>query len=344
MVLISESLRGVHRPPFPVRLVSTRGSSAVQYNRGADRYFVADNFLSVASKGEVVLLGTDLDYVGTKMATVLAERFREKGAKPVRFSLAAGGYAFVGRFYTPEEMEACRAYDRLSAEVGSYFRRKYPDAPPTSISTAVAVKKVLTAPDRFKLPSRGTNTASVITKTLLRGGTVRGALSKLQKLYARGLIEYPRVDNDLIREKPFEVYAHRALTELGYEDEEVSPFEEEEIPFSPASVPLYLSVSRAATPSTVASQTERVKRVLNGREVREGFESYIRDCLAVAEEFEKEYYRLLERLHPRAKKVKVRIPRSPSEEWFRKLVLLQEKLDREEKVGETEEEEIGINL
>ena len=336
-VLFTESLRGVHAPPFPIRTVSTQGSAAVQYNFQQDSYQVVKGLLGAVEKGEVALIGTDLDHVGTKVATVLAEKLREKGVKPVRFSLTSRGYAFVGRFYTEQEMKACREFDRMNIQVANYFRRKYPDAPTTSVSTAAVVRAVHEAPERFKVPTKGTNTASVVTKELLKGKSIKSALGKLQRLYLSGKVEYPRVDNDLITEKPFEVYAHKALTDYGYTDDTVSPFEDEELPFTPATAPVYLSLQRVVTPASLGVQVERALMPFEGRKIRPGWQAYVEDCLAVAREYENEYRRLLSALHPRSRKYKVKLPENPTKEWFEKLYTFQQQIERyleEEKVKE----------
>jgi len=346
LILVSESLWGVHKPPFPVKVVSTKGSSIVQYNLKRNDYEVSSGFDSIAQKGEVVLLGTDLDHTGTKVATVLAQRLREKGAVPIRFALTSKGYGFLGRFYNSREMEAFKSYDRLTRRISSFFREKYPNAPPTGLTTAVSVSKVYKGAKegkRFKVP-KGTNTASVITKALMRGKSVKGALRKLQNLYLSGEIEYPRVDNDLILDKPFEVYAHSPLTSLGYRDEEVSPFEEEEFPLTPYTVPVYLSLERSATPSVVGKETEKIYQVFDENlKVRNGFESYVRDCVAVAEELEEEHKRLLTVLSPRARKERIELERIRKEEELKRELLRRIELWKEEVETETEED-YGLEL
>jgi len=354
-VLFTESLRGVHRPPFPIRTISTKGSAAVQYSMQSNSYNVVRGLVDSVSSGDYALIGTDLDHTGTKVATVIANRLREKGVKPIRFSLTAGGYAFIGRFYDKKEMEAFKTLDRLTRKVSSYFSEKYPDAPATGLSTAIAVAKVAKSPEKFKVSglTKRTNTALAITKGMLKGKSAGSGMKHLQKVYAGGLIEYPRVDNDLIMEKPFEVYAHSPLTATGYTDFLISPMtekeleelgaeDEETIPMTFETIPLYLSVERVVTPSMVSRQMARIEKVFNDDlTVKDGYQTYVNDCIAVADEVEEEYKRLLWELSPRARKEKIRVERIKEEkllrEWLESLYQRQLELEKgKDEVGVVE--------
>ncbi len=327
VVLISESLRGTHRPPFPVMQLSTRGSAGFYLSHSTGDYPVRSDILRFieANNPKVVLIGTDFDHTGTKIGTILKNQIQDfasrkgKDIEIIRTAFTNRGYMKVGRFYNDREMNACKEYDRMNAEVRAFFKEKHPDKPATSLSKAIATARAysyLKNGGSVAVKQGKTATVTAVVKGILGGMTARGVMSRLNKAYAMGMIEYPRVDVDYYADSyPYDVYAHPPLTSFGYTDEVVSPIEDETLPLTLNTVLLALSDDRLVTPSMVEKTDEHLRQVFeeNGKP-KDGFEAYIRDCQAIEREYVKEYQRSLKAMSPRSPIYRVKNPKKKEEE------------------------------
>ena len=327
VVLISESLRGTHRPPFPVMQLSTRGSAGFYLSHSTGDYPVRSDILRFieANDPKVVLIGTDFDHTGTKIGTILKNQIQDfasskgKDIEIIRTAFTNKGYMKVGRFYNEKEMNACKEYDRMNAEVRAFFKKKHPDKPATSLSKAIATARAysyLKNGGSVAVKQGKTATVTAVVKGILGGMTARGVMSRLNKAYAMGMIEYPRVDVDYYADSyPYDVYAHPPLTSFGYTDEVVSPIEDETLPLTLNTVLLALSDDRLVTPSMVEKTDEHLRQVFeeNGKP-KDGFEAYIRDCQAIEREYVKEYQRSLKAMSPRSPIYRVKNPKKKEEE------------------------------
>lgn len=348
VILISESLRGTHRPPFPVMQLSTRGSAGFYLSNSTGNYPVRSDILRFieANNPKVVLIGTDFDHTGTKIGTILRNQIKEfaekngKDIEVIRTAFTNKGYMKVGRFYNEREMNACKEYDRMNAEVRAFFREKHSDKPPTSLSKAIATARaysLLKEGGNVAVKQGKTATVTAVVKGMLGGMTASGVMSRLNKAYAMGVIEYPRVDVDYYADSyPYDVYAHPPLTSMGYEDEIVSPIEEDALPLTINTVLLALSDERLVTPSMLDRTDEHLRAVFdeNGRP-KDGFENYIKDCQAIEREYVKEYQKTLKAMSPRSPIYRVRNPKKKQEEAL--LEYLKKVKERAEELFEKEQ-------
>ena len=353
VLLVAESLEGTHttKAPKGVELLSTRGSSVISYNYKGNSYFVSKGFREFveATKPELVLIGTDLDQTGTKIATVLKNYLDEKGIRSVRTAFTEKGYLKVGRFYTEKEMSFHKWLDRKNVEVSNYFNRKGLDGGKVgkvSLSKAVVLGSVRKIREKGKITVRKgkTCTATALVKGNMLGYGERATMSKLRRLYLSGKIEYPRVDADYFP-SPYQVYAHPPLTSNGYTDEIVSPIAEKELPVNLNTIPLALAQERVTTPSTVEKHSRLVREVFTpSLKPKPEYERLVRECESIAKEYELEYRKALIGISPNSFLFPYPKPRKRKEldEWYDNLMRkLKEEREREER---KKKEETSPNL
>ena len=354
-VLITESLRGTHRPSFsfPVTTISTRGTGAIYFSQDTLSYKVSKsvtNFIQ-NEKPDIVFLGSDLDQTGTKIATVvnkeiqkINETLRKQGLreiKTLRTAFTEKGYMRIGRLYTDSEMRSLAELDLMNMGVAKFFKEKFTNIPTTGLKRAVivgAVSQIAKNQDKIKVRTQGTATVTAFTKHLLNGGKASTFSKKMEKLYAGGHIEYPRVDNDyFINETPYEVYAHPKLTALGYTDRDISPFEVEELPLNKATIMMALAQERLVTPSMVVNYFKTIEEVFDDNlKPKEEFTQYVKECESIYREYESEYREILQKASPRSRMLRTLTPtkikkKEELDEWLEKVKKrMIEEFEREE--------------
>jgi len=310
VLLVSESLKGGHhRVGHPlVFQISTGGSSAVVYKNNG--YGVSNRFhqqiKSLKGRPAAVLLGTDLDQQGTKVATVLRDYFENiyGGRTPIiRYALTAKGYAKVGRFYTQKEMQAFHALDRANIETARFYSKFLKTAFPMSLKSAcvlAATAAIGRQRKTLKVKQGRTSTITAMTKGLYSGQTPKQTMAHLQGLYSAGLIDYPRVAADY-DDSPLQVYAHPPLTAKGYNDDVVSPINAEELPLDKKSILLALSEAGLITPSMAATYWERIDACFDDQlKVKEKAYFVVKESVRIAASMGEEYASLLREISPNA--------------------------------------------
>jgi len=342
MLLITESLEGTHltRAPKGAELLSTKGSSVISYNYNNNSYYLSKAFRDFveSAKPEVVLIGTDLDQTGTKVATVIKSYLDERGIRNVRTAFTEKGYLKVGRFYTEEEMNRCKWLDKANIEIAKFFSRRGLDGGRVgrlSLSKAIVLGSVkkLKEKGRVRVRRGKTCTATALVKGNIYGLNERAVMQKLQRLYLTGKIEYPRVDADYFP-SPYQVYAHPPLTSTGYEDEIISPIVDDELPVALATVPLALAEERITTPSTVEKHSRLVREVFDESLIpKPEYTKLVKECESIAREYEPEYKKALADISPNAPLFPYPKPRKRKEldDWYEKLMKKLKELEEEER-------------
>jgi len=302
ILLISESLKGEHHrvsSPFVLQL-STQGSRAVRYT--PDGYSVSSSFKRIADSlnPQAVLIGTDLDAQGTKIGTVIADYFRERGIPVYRYALTSKGYAKTGRFYTEREMKALHSIDSMNIAVARAFEKRYSLPFKASVKKAGMVALAQALPSKIGVRPKGTSTITAYTQGLLRRVHPSAVRSRLERAYAGGLIDYPRVDADY-EPNPYQVYAHPPLTSRGYKDEFVRDFEVEELPLRRETSLLFFRKFGFTTPAVAERDYGFIEEFFTeDMRVKEEYKSLVREFLAVSEETAELYVKLIETAHPNA--------------------------------------------
>jgi len=288
IVLITESSFGRHHKieNENVKLISTKGSSIIKL-RG-NGYKVSESFLAkVASYNpSFVLIGTDLDLQGTKIATLLHHSLKSMGIKNFRFALTEKGYMRVGEFLSDKRLQAIFLAEKANIEFAKKMRKNF------GVSVGRKTFFLLGTIQHFRrtkpivknINPNGSNTITAITKMVLGGRSVSSAVMKLQNLYYQGKIPYPRVDNDYILEKPYELYPHPNLREYGYKADVVMPLERNSYRFNYKTLWLQLCNERLITPSTVLYYDNQLNKFFWNKETLKPYKIY-EPIFDIAEEF-----------------------------------------------------------
>jgi len=90
--------------------------------------------------------------------------------------------------------------------------------------------------------------------------TVKKALSYLQTSYNNGLILYPRVDNNLVYEKTFDLFPHPELLRFS---KKMEPMDFNVFKINKRNSLLFLSITRTLTPSNIESISESIDDVFD---------------------------------------------------------------------------------
>lgn len=288
ILLVTESSFGKHHKiENPnIKLLSTKGSSIIRFR--ANGYKVSEKFLEniKSHKPSFVLIGTDLDLQGTKIATLLHHSLNSLGIKNFRFALTEKGYMRVGNFLSLSKLKLIHRLERANIDFAKKMKRNL------GISVGRKTFFLLGAIQHYRktkpivknLNSNGSNTFTAITKVLLQNKSVASAVMKLQSLYYQGYIPYPRVDNDYIQDKPYNLYPHPNLREYGFKGKLIMPLEKKEYRFSYKTLWLHLNNERLITPSTIMYYDTQLNKFFWNKETLNPFKQY-RDLLDFAEDF-----------------------------------------------------------
>jgi hypothetical protein len=255
ILFVSESHLGSHIN-VPERYKGTVNFVSLQGNRGI--YFDGKNFTlskglqNLLSSANKVIIATDLDVEGTKSATVIKNFCDAKGIKSFRVALTEKGYVRVGQVFTKKQMK------KLSdlAKKNKYFYERYGFGFQTTLILGRAYRDNKEGVKKIKvLNKNGTSTITVMTKFGLKGISPITGYKTLNQLYRRGIIEYPRVDNDYIQDKPFTLYPHPPLYPKSNPENRkknffLSPLNDDEIDLNRRTYLLRLSNLRLITPAT----------------------------------------------------------------------------------------------
>jgi len=333
-LLITESTKGSHVPPSlngKVLVFSTGGSRGIVFNpqtksyyvQSSARKFIKDLWDSGKIKG--VLVGTDLDHVGTKIATVYREFLENEGIPSVRTAFTSKGYLKVGGFYAPSQMRYYALIDNLNVNTARFFREAY-GINNFSAQKGIVVAKAKNWKGRRVPVRKGTNTVTALINGLMQGKSASAVKSHLQRLYYAGSVEYPRVDVDYFSpETAYDVYAHPPLTANGYKDSIVKEIEKESLEANTKTVVLGLAEQRFLTPSTCFKYQELIEEFYHDDLTpKEEYKQVIKEAEAIANEVETEYRMILSNLSPKMPLYSVPEPPSPKgkgkddevDEWF----------------------------
>jgi hypothetical protein len=262
-LLIAESKVGKHHQINNpnIKIIETRGSSIVSITTKG--YKISEKFLKTIKdhKPSFVLIGTDLDLQGTKIATLVKHSLDNLGIKSYRFALTEKGYARLGSFLDKGRFKTYF----LSEQANIRFARNMKKM--IGISIGRKTFTILGAVWHFKkqkvkvknLNRYGSNTFTAITKTMIKGYSPNSGMKYLQKLYYEDKIPYPRVDNDYITEKTYDLYPHPNLRKYGFKEDIVMPLEEQEFEFNYKTLYLQLCNERLITPSTISYYDQKLK-------------------------------------------------------------------------------------
>ena len=288
ILLVTESSFGKHHKiENPnIKLLSTKGSSIIRFRPNG--YKVSEKFLEniKSHKPSFVLIGTDLDLQGTKIATLLHHSLNSLGIKNFRFALTEKGYMRVGSFLSLSKLKLIHRLERANIDFAKKMKRNL------GISVGRKTFFLLGAIQHYRktkpivknLNSNGSNTFTAITKVLSQNKSVASAVMKLQSLYYQGHIPYPRVDNDYIQDKPYNLYPHPNLREYGFKGKLIMPLEKKEYRFSYKTLWLHLNNERLITPSTIMYYDTQLNKFFWNKETLNPFKQY-RDLLDFAEDF-----------------------------------------------------------
>jgi 5S rRNA maturation endonuclease (ribonuclease M5) len=333
---VTESLHGSHNPDIKgITLISTRGNAPLFFSDKGG-YKVSRSLAETLNEFDTVVIGTDLDREGTKLATVIRDSLtRPKNV--VRAAFTGSGYAKVSDFYTSSEMKAVEEKTRLSREISSFFKKRGANL---NLTTAVAVGRIAQGiPSSVKVKRGKTATVTAVVKGQLKGKGALAVMKRLQSAYASGLIDYPRVEADYFPpDDRYQVYAHPELTSLGYSDEFVSPIEADELPLNLKTALLFLEEERLITPAYVPIVQNTLEEFFNEDLTPKPEKKHIvEECRKIADDYSLEYRNYLYGTSPNLPLVPVPRPRKntkkDAEEFIQKLI------DSQKKALELAEEE-----
>jgi hypothetical protein len=297
ILIVSESHIGSHytaiskfeKAGAKVELLSLQGSRGVKFtNRG---YSVSYAIKEYAKKFDIVLLGTDLDLQGTKIASAL---FYQLPVKSIRVAFTEKGYIRIGGVFPKSRLGKTLLLDRKHLSFASEMRKKF-GVKSFGLSKAIAVRNVVLARESksgVKVLSKGTSTITVLTKAELKGYGSGGGMARLESYYRSGVIEYPRVDNDYISNKPYDLYPHPPLPRL--QDELFQPFEENELELNEKTILLELSNRRLITPANALKIHRTIKLFFSSSlKPKEEYKPIIKYLLERVDEEEEQAFKQL---------------------------------------------------
>lgn len=304
-VFITESAKGSHHRnlPFRAKIVSLQGSNGVKVNEKTKRYQVSRNLVEGlrSLNPRYTFIGTDLDVQGTKVGTLIRNALGG-GDRVIRYALTENGYVRVGEFMDDKrlskmlesELENVETARAMKAKFGKKIGKK------SAIVLGAVAQMKESGQKSVKVLRKGTSTITALVKGRLAGSSYDGIKGRLDLLYGSEKIAYPRVDNDYVLEKPYDLYPHPSLTSRGYADEFISPIEEEELELNGDTVLLELSNRRLITPSMAVAYGKMIdmyfeKDLTPKKEERK----LVEECVKIYEESREDYVRGLEEAyHP----------------------------------------------
>jgi len=346
ILFVTESLRGnLKRIPEGIKEYSLAVEhSTVPLNEESSGFKNIHKSI-LNTKTDYVILGTDLDSQGTKVASLW--KYQTDGSsKVIRMSATNKGYVNIGGYYEPERMKSIlksdilnkKTYERLSKE-GIY----------TGYKTATVIGKIANAVKQKikEFPvKKGTNTITYLTKSALKGQKVQDAYEELINNYHSGKISYPRVDNDYHQDDAYDLFAHPKLEML---DERYEEFKEDTLPLNKNTVLLYLSNERLITPATAIYYYKKIDEYFDDDlNIKKGKEQEVEVLSKISKVFETELREELKMEHfPKLDRIMVRAPSlftksSKKEDLEEELLRLYEKqmeLKREEYLKKVREME-----
>jgi len=328
IVFLTESLGKGHAPPFG-EAYSVGGSSSVFFN--GNSFGVKKAYLQavIQKKPDLVVLGTDADLVGTKVATIWKRELEERGIKTIRMPLTSKGYAFVGKTYGDEALKALKEVSYLNLTSFQYSKGVLGKG--ISMQKAITLKALNGAPRKFKT-KRGTNTATFVVRALKDGISPTKAMGILQRAYSTGAIFYPRVDADY-NSNGLDVYAHPPLSTGELKSPYLKPFEEEEISLTRETALLYLNQRGLLPPSSLEPFFRTTKIDENGRVPLSSKEEKVIE--EITKEDEENFLSNFYLLFPKMPLKKVNLKKVKEKELIDYLLSVQEELEKETEV-ETE--------
>jgi len=256
-LLISESHIGSHLPPLRgIDFLSLQGTRGVFLNREG-RFELSEGLKNTLKNYRLVLVGTDLDVEGTKTATVIKNFCGQIGVKAIRLAFTEKGYVKIGGFLSSDRLGVLEKLARLNR----YWYSKYGYGYKSVMVLGRAYRDYLAKVNRIKvLNPKGTSTVTILVKGSLKGISPYTAYKLLNHLYREGVIEYPRVDNDYIPDKPYDLYPHPPLPRnLGKRHEIFAPIGKDSLPLDRNTYLLRLSNLRLITPSTATKYLKNLE-------------------------------------------------------------------------------------
>jgi len=115
---------------------------------------------------------------------------------------------------------------------------------------------------------------------------ISGALTYLQRIYKLGIVAYPRVENNYIKEKPFQFFPHPPLFEFG---KKFKPLEEETLKLNKKTALLYLNHRRILSPANIKTYHKIIDEYLDNQlRIKPEKEEELRKIFILLDEFLKE--------------------------------------------------------
>jgi len=296
VLLISESHIGNHynavrkleSEGVSLELLSLQGSRGIKFtNKG---YSVSLAIKEYAKKFDLVLLGTDLDLTGTKIASVLHYQLPTKS---VRVAFTSDGYVRVGEIFSKERLGRALALSREHMQFANRVRKRF-GVGSLGLSKAIAIRRAVLLAERKGgvRVKNGTSTITVLTKAELKGIGGDVAYARLESLYRSGLIDYPRVDNDYINDFPYDLYPHQPLPKFEG-DYLFQPFEEKELELNDKTILLELSNRRLITPANSLKILKTIRLFLSSSlKPKKEFEPLVKYLLETISDEKETDYRL----------------------------------------------------
>ena len=267
VIVVAESHKGSHFSALEklksegvkVELLSLQGDKGIRFTTKG--YSVNYNLKKYLKRFDAVILGTDIDFQGTKIASILYHQLPD--VKKIRLGFSEKGYVRLGGILPKRRLGMCLLLDRHNLIFASKVRRKF-KLPNIGLGKALVIKAVNFLGKAGKkavkvLNKLGTSTITAMVKGWFRGKSPEKVMQELTAMYEKGVIDYPRVDTNYIQETPYDIYPHKPFpseAELIGDDfdiELLKPIEKEEIPLNSTTVLLELSNRRLITPASAVS-------------------------------------------------------------------------------------------
>jgi len=262
--LISESHIGKHRIEIPdfegeLELLSLQGSRGINLFKGT--YFVSKPIREYAKRFDLILIGTDLDFQGTKIASILYHNLFHP--RVVRLSFTNHGYVRVGEVFSKSRIGKLLALEKENMRMASRLKRKF-KVNGIGLQKALLLREVYSLYKEkkpIKVLRKKTSTITAMVQGGKLGFTPSQTMGILVDWYKAGLIEYPRTDVEYIFENPYNLYPHPPLP-VG-DSPLLQPIGERELEYSSINALLHLSNERLISPSSAVSAFETITRFFN---------------------------------------------------------------------------------
>ena len=262
ILVIAESHKGKHLESLKnikthkVELLSLQGHRGINLFKGT--YFVSKPIREYAKKFDLVILGTDLDFIGTKIASILYHNLFH--SKVVRMAFTNRGYVKIGEVFEKSRIGKLLTLEKRNMITAKKIE-KATGIKGITLSKALILREVykLYKEDlEIKVLNKKTSTITALVQGFQIGFSPKETFNFLVGLYSQGIIEYPRTDAEYIEKNPYNLYPHSPLPKL--KSPIFEPIAQNTLGRNAINALLHLSNERLITPSTALNAFDTISQ------------------------------------------------------------------------------------